>query len=76
MNIANKKIKKLSNTDFLTDIFNRKYFFQRLKELVSLKKRKGCANIGIIFIDTLIKRADKNMYKAKKNGRDQVVFSL
>jgi diguanylate cyclase (GGDEF)-like protein len=172
LKLANEKIKKLSNSDFLTGIYNRKYFFQRLEELLSLKKRKGCSNIGVIFIDidffkkfndlyghdvgdlvlisfaqmikdsvrkedivariggeefcvivqctednclvdiseklrkncediiienidtkitasfgatfyreweeidTFIKRADENMYKAKKNGRNQVIFSL
>lgn len=48
---ANEKITKLMNTDFLTGIPNRKYFFDRLEELVSLKKRKECLNIGVIFID-------------------------
>lgn len=48
---ANAKITKLINTDFLTGIPNRKYFFERLEELVSLKKRKECLSIGVIFID-------------------------
>ena len=48
---ANEKITKLIDTDFLTGIANRKYLFERLEELVSLKKRKEYLNIGVIFID-------------------------
>jgi len=51
LKLANEKITKLLNTDFLTDLYNRKHFFERLEELVSLKKRKDCLNIGIIFAD-------------------------
>jgi len=48
---ANEKIIKLMNTDFLTGVANRKYFFERLDEMLSLKKRKKCLSIGIIFVD-------------------------
>ncbi|WP_319371803.1 GGDEF domain-containing protein [uncultured Ilyobacter sp.] len=51
LKLANEKITKLLNTDFLTGLYNRKCFFERLEELVSLKKRKRCFNIGVIFAD-------------------------
>lgn len=51
LKLANEKITKLLNTDFLTKIYNRKFFFERLEELVSLKKRNKHFNIGVIFID-------------------------
>ncbi len=48
---ANEKITKLINTDFLTGIANRKYFFERLKEMISFKKRDPSMSIGVIFTD-------------------------
>lgn len=48
---AIEKSNKFINTDFLTGIANRKYFFERLKELIALKKRNKGPEIGIIFID-------------------------
>lgn len=51
LKLANEKITKLLNTDFLTRIANHKFFFERLKELISLRKRNNYFNIGIIFTD-------------------------
>ena len=48
---ASEKSTKLINTDFLTGIANRKYFFERLEELISSKKRSKGLAIGVIFID-------------------------
>jgi diguanylate cyclase (GGDEF)-like protein len=48
---ANEKITRLVNTDFLTGLANRKHFFERLDELISLEKRRKCFNLGVIFTD-------------------------
>lgn len=48
---ANQKIIKMSNMDYLTQIFNRKYFFERFEERVALSKREQISNFGIISLD-------------------------
>lgn len=48
---ANKEISKLSNTDYLTGAYNRRYFFERVKEAIELKDRYAYPQIGVIMAD-------------------------
>ena len=48
---AYEKINKLVNTDYLTNIFNRRYFFDRLDEMISLDKRAETDGFGAIMMD-------------------------
>lgn len=51
LNKANEKIKSLSNHDYLTNIYNRRYFFTRLEEEIALSERLECGSIGLISFD-------------------------
>ena len=48
---ANFKINKMLNVDYLTGIYNRRFFFDRIRELISYKKRKSYYEIGLIQAD-------------------------
>lgn len=48
---ANTKIAKLSNTDYLTGAYNRRYFYEKIKEAVELKDRYIHPQIGVIMAD-------------------------
>lgn len=47
---ANEEIRKLSNTDTLTDLPNRRNFFENLEKNISLFNRKG-GNLSLIMAD-------------------------
>ncbi len=48
---ANEKISNLSNTDYLTGAYNRRFFFTKLEEVISLKKRYSYPLVGVIMAD-------------------------
>ncbi|WP_159434085.1 GGDEF domain-containing protein [Clostridium grantii] len=48
---ANNEISKLVNTDYLTGLSNRREFYKRLEENISLIERTECGNIGLIMAD-------------------------
>ena len=75
LKLANEKITKLTNTDFLTGLPNRKYFFERLDELISLKKRKNSFNIGVIFIDIDFFKKFNDTYGHDKGDLILIKFS-
>lgn len=51
LNNANEKITMLSNHDFLTGIYNRRYFMMRLEEEISMCHRENNYTLGMISFD-------------------------
>lgn len=47
---ANQKLQILSNTDYLTEIYNRRFGMKRLEEEFSLSKRSGLS-FGLLILD-------------------------
>jgi diguanylate cyclase (GGDEF)-like protein len=48
---ANKQISELVNTDYLTGLSNRREFYKRMKENISLRERNNGGNLGLIMAD-------------------------
>jgi diguanylate cyclase (GGDEF)-like protein len=48
---ANKKITELLNKDYLTQVGNRKYFYERFEEMVSHHKRAKIGKLALILCD-------------------------
>jgi len=48
---ANREITKLLNTDYLTGIYNRRFFFEKLNETIEFKKKSSYPDIGLILAD-------------------------
>ena len=51
LQIANEKIEHLLNTDFLTSLYNRRYFFSQLEKILNQSNRKNDPHYGLIAID-------------------------
>ncbi|MDD4843891.1 MAG: bifunctional diguanylate cyclase/phosphodiesterase [Anaerotignum sp.] len=49
LNLANRHLKEISNTDALTGLFNRRYFIHYLDSLISSERIK---NFALLYIDT------------------------
>jgi diguanylate cyclase (GGDEF)-like protein len=48
---ANKKITELLNKDYLTQVGNRKYFYERLEEMISYYKRTKNGKLALVLCD-------------------------